>query len=70
MERWLDARSRLGLGGRQPVFCRAHGGPMSDSYVGVMLKRLSARAGIGKRVHAHGLRHIHAAQLRAEGWRT
>ena len=32
-----------------------------------MLKRLAARAGIDKRVHAHGLRHTHAAQLRAEG---
>jgi integrase len=30
-------------------------------------KRLAARAGIDKRVHAHGLRHTHAAQLRAEG---
>ena len=29
--------------------------------------RLAARAGIDKRVHAHGLRHTHAAQLRAEG---
>jgi len=41
--------------------------PMADAYVRVMLKRLAARAGIDKRVHAHGLRHTHAAQLRAEG---
>ena len=40
---------------------------MSDAYVRVMMKRLAARAGIDKRVHAHGLRHTHAAQLRAEG---
>jgi len=40
---------------------------MTDAYVRVMLKRLGARAGIDKRVHAHGLRHTHAAQLRAEG---
>ncbi len=40
---------------------------MADAYVRVMLKRLAARAGIEKRVHAHGLRHTHAAQLRAEG---
>ncbi len=32
-----------------------------------MLKRLVFRAGIEKRVHAHGFRHTHAAQLRAEG---
>jgi site-specific recombinase XerD len=28
---------------------------------------LAARVGIEKRVHAHGLRHAHAAELRAEG---
>jgi hypothetical protein len=55
IERWLDARSRLGLGGRHPVFCTLRGHPMSDAYVRVMLKRLAARAGIDKRVHAHGL---------------
>ncbi len=32
-----------------------------------LFPRLAARAGIEKRVHAHGLRHTHAAQLRAEG---
>lgn len=67
IERWLDARTRLGLTGRQPVFCTLQGSPMSDAYVRVMLKRLAARAGIHKRVHAHGFRHTHAAQLRAEG---
>jgi site-specific recombinase XerD len=67
IERWLDARSRLGLGGRHPVFCTLRVHRMSDAYVRVMLKRLAARAGIDKRVHAHGLRHTHAAQLRAEG---
>ena len=67
IERWLDARSRLGQGGGQPVFCTLRGRPMADAYVRVMLKRLAVRAGIEKRVHAHGLRHTHAAQLRAEG---
>jgi len=67
IERWLDARSYLGLSGRHPVFCTLKGHRMTDAYVRVMLKRLGARAGIDKRVHAHGLRHTHAAQLRAEG---
>ena len=67
IERWLDVRTRLALGGRQPVFCTLSGRPMADAYVRVMMKRLAARAGIEKRVHAHGLRHTHAAQLRAEG---
>ena len=31
-----------------------------------MLQRLAAKAGIEKRVHPHGLRHAHAAEL-AEG---
>jgi len=38
-----------------------------DDYVRGILKRLATRAGIDKPVHAHGLRHTHAAQLRAEG---
>lgn len=67
IERWLDARSVLGLGGRQTVFCTLTGKPMADAYVRVMLKRLALRAGIEKRVHAHGFRHTHAAQLRSEG---
>ena len=67
IERWLDARARLGLNGRQPVFCTLRGYPMAAAYVRVMMKRLALRAGIEKRVHAHGLRHTHAAQLRAEG---
>jgi len=61
IERWLDVRSRLGLGGRHPVFCTLRGHPMAAAYVRVMLKRLAARAGIDKRVHARGLRHTHAA---------
>jgi len=53
--------------GRCPLFCTRTGHPMTDAYVRRLLKRLAGRAGIDKRVHAHGLRHTHAAQLRAEG---
>ena len=52
--------------GRYPVFCTLRGNPMPAAYVRVMLTRLGLRAGIEKRVHAHGLGHTHAAQLRAE----
>lgn len=31
------------------------------------MARLGKLAGIPRRVHAHGLRHTHASQLRAEG---
>ncbi len=67
VQRWLDKRSTLGINGRQPVFCVLGGELMAASYVRVMLKRLAFKAGIEKRVHAHGFRHTHAAQLRAEG---
>jgi site-specific recombinase XerD len=35
--------------------------------VRALLPRLAAKAGIEKRVHAHGLRHSHAADLMREG---
>ncbi|MFG0314666.1 MAG: tyrosine-type recombinase/integrase, partial [Phycisphaerales bacterium] len=37
------------------------------AYVRRMLPRMARRAAIEKRVHAHGLRHTHAAQLASEG---
>lgn len=67
VQRWLDKRLTLGVNGRQSVFCTLDGQSMSASYVRVMLKRLASKAGIEKRVHTHGFRHTHAAQLRAEG---
>jgi site-specific recombinase XerD len=67
VERWLDARGRIGLSGHHRLFCTLRGEAVEASYIRVMLKRLGKRAGIDKRIHAHGLRHTHAAQLRAEG---
>jgi site-specific recombinase XerD len=49
------------------VFCTASGRGVTQAYVRRLLPVLGARAGIEKRVHAHGLRHTHAAQLRQEG---
>jgi len=66
IERWLDRRKALGFSGRRPVFCTLQGQPMKSPYVRELLPRLAARAGIEKRVHAHGLRHTHAAELAAE----
>jgi site-specific recombinase XerD len=66
LARWMDARRRLGLrNGR--LFCTLDGGPLRDNYVRTMLPRLAARAGIDKRVHAHGLRHTFAVELEAAG---
>ena len=33
-----------------------------------LLPRLARKAGVAKRVHAHGLRHTHASELAAEGF--
>lgn len=57
----------LGLDGRQRVFCTLSGAPLKDAYVRALLPRLARKAGVEKRVHAHGLRHSHAAELAAEG---
>ncbi len=65
--RWLEVRGQLGVGRRAPVLCTLDGGRMGDAYIRVLLPRLACKAGIEKRVHAHGLRHTHAAQLRMEG---
>ena len=67
LDRWYDMRTRIGLSRKQHLFCTLEGRPMTDSYVRVLLPRLARKAGIEKRVHAHGFRHTHAAQLRAEG---
>jgi site-specific recombinase XerD len=67
IERWMDRRTRLGLNGRQPVFCTLRGEPVKSPYVRALLPRLAEKAGIEKRVHAHGLRHTHAAELAREG---
>jgi integrase len=70
LARWIDRRRRLsdrGPGARAPIFCTLAGGRIDSSYVRRLLPRLAARAGVEKRVHAHGLRHTHAAELAREG---
>ncbi len=67
IQRWLDRRSALGISAWKPIFCTLEGGNVSPDYVRGLMKRLAAKAGITKRVHAHGLRHTHASELRAEG---
>ncbi|MCI0365717.1 MAG: site-specific integrase [Phycisphaerales bacterium] len=67
VERWLIARQRWGVNGVHPVFCTRTGAALTDGYVRHLLPALAQLAGIHKRVHAHGFRHTHAAQLRTEG---
>jgi site-specific recombinase XerD len=66
VDAWEAHRRALSLNGRQPLFCTLRGRRLSADYVRAMLPRLARRAGIDKRVHAHCLRHTHAAELRAE----
>lgn len=66
LARWLDRRRSLGPGARAPVFCTLRGGRLDSSYVRRLLPRLARRAGIDRRVHAHGLRHTYAAELARE----
>jgi site-specific recombinase XerD len=44
-----------------------HAAIYSRFYVRQLLPRLARRAGIEKRVHAHGLRHTHALDLVTAG---
>ena len=67
LERWLDHRAKHGINGRAPLFCTLKSQPLASAYVRALLPRLARKAGIEKRVHAHGLRHTHAAELAHEG---
>jgi site-specific recombinase XerD len=66
LQNWLDKRATLGLGGRSPIFCTLAGEQIESAYIRALLPRLARKAGIEKRVHAHGLRHSHAAELANE----
>ncbi len=66
LARWLDRRRRLNPGARAPVFCTLKSGRLDTSYVRRLLPRLAHKAGVDRRVHAHGLRHTYAAELARE----
>jgi site-specific recombinase XerD len=67
IRQWMTERERRGFTETQPLFCTRNGKPMPSSYVRTFIRQLGARAGIAKRVHAHGLRHTHAYELMMEG---
>jgi site-specific recombinase XerD len=67
VELWLHKRAAAGITGRSPVFCTLKGKRVKPAYVRTLLPRLARKAGIDKRVHAHGLRHTHAYELATEG---
>ena len=67
VELWLNRRTASGINSRAPVFCTLQGKSMKTAYVRKLLPRLARKAGIEKRVHAHGLRHTFAYELAGEG---
>lgn len=67
LARWVDKRKALGIRGRV-LLCRLDGGAVDPRYVRAMLRRVADKAGIDKRVHPHGLRHTHAAELERDGF--
>ena len=68
VERWLEERGKLqAVGQGAPLFCTLKGTPTDTSYARHLLPRLAERAGLERRVHPHGLRHTHAADLARTG---
>jgi site-specific recombinase XerD len=67
LDTWLAARSAAGIGDG-PLFCTRAGGRLANRYVRALMARLGEKAGVQHRVHAHGLRHSMAVELRKEGW--
>ncbi len=63
LDRWLRRRAQRDLEGTGPAFCTLQGEPLQPAYVRALLPRLARKAGIAKRVHAHGLRDAFAAEL-------
>jgi site-specific recombinase XerD len=67
IEVWIEERSDRGFSDVHPLFCTRSGRAILSSHVRYLMRRLGLRAGISKRVHAHGLRHTHAFELLMEG---
>ena len=64
VQAWMKCKARLGISG--PVLSTLKGRPLLASYCRSLFKRLGKKAAIGKRIHAHGLRHSFAAGLADE----
>lgn len=67
VQTWMAERTKLGINGRRRLLCGLDGSPWAPQAVREMLRRVAAKAGLDKRVHPHGLRHAHAAELARDG---
>lgn len=69
---WERLRAKLGASETQPLICQISkgkiGDAVQDSAIRHMLPRRAKKAGIAKRVHAHGFRHSMALNMLADGW--
>lgn len=65
---WIETRKILeGITGHKPLFCTLKGCRINPAQIREKLPKLGEKAGISKRVHAHGLRHTGASELVEEG---
>lgn len=64
---WLAVRKTKPIPPGSSVFCGMRGQYIGHGYVRQFLARSKARAGVAKRVHAHGFRHTFASELAEEG---
>ena len=62
---WLKTRGEFPP--TTPVICTRKGAALEQAYVRQLMPRLAQRAGVHKRVHAHGFRHTYAVDLMREG---
>ena len=67
LEGWMHERRGMGYSSGEVLFITRSGLPLSQGYLRRKIPELARAARIHKRVHAHGLRHTHASELRAEG---
>lgn len=64
---WMRRREQLAAVDGGSLFCTLGGTRTATSYIRHLMPRLAARAGLSRRVHAHALRHTHAADLAIAG---
>ena len=63
---WRQRQAKDGKGDPEHVFTALKGKPVSPRYVQAMVKRYATKAGIGKNIHPHTLRHTFATDLYRE----
>ncbi|MHA7813103.1 MAG: tyrosine-type recombinase/integrase [Phycisphaerales bacterium] len=64
---WMHEHRSMEYSNGEVLFMTRSGLPLNQGYLRRKFPELARAAGIHKRVHAHGLRHTHASELRAEG---